>query len=104
MEFEKILSDLKNKVYHPVYFLMGEEPFFIDTIANFIEKNILDDSEKEFNQTVLYGGETNILQVIRGRREAYLELCSQQWSGNWCKVAEVTMIFRSRRLAQSCFK
>lgn len=64
MEFEKILSDLKNKVYHPVYFLMGEEPFFIDTIANFIEKNILDDSEKEFNQAVLYGGETNILQVI----------------------------------------
>ena len=53
-----------NKVYHPVYFLIKKEPFFIDTIANFIEKNILDDSEKEFNQAVLYGGETNILQVI----------------------------------------
>lgn len=64
MEFDKILSDLKNKVYHPVYFLMGEEPFFIDAIANYIEKNVLDDPEKEFNQSVLYGGETNILQVI----------------------------------------
>jgi len=64
MDFDKIISDLKNKVYHPVYFLMGEEPFFIDEVSNYIEKNILDDSEKEFNQTVLYGGETNILQVI----------------------------------------
>jgi len=64
MEFDKIISDLKNKVYHPVYFLMGEEPYFIDTVVNFIEKNVLDDSEKEFNQTVLYGGETNMLQVI----------------------------------------
>lgn len=64
MDFDKIISDLKNKVYHPVYFLMGEEPFFIDEVSNYIEKNILDDSEKEFNQTILYGGETNILQVI----------------------------------------
>jgi len=64
MDFDKIISDLKNKVYHPVYFLMGEEPFFIDEVSNYIEKTILDDSEKEFNQTVLYGGETNILQVI----------------------------------------
>lgn len=64
MEYEKILADLKNKVYHPVYLLMGEEPYFIDAIAGYIEKNVLDDSEKEFNQTVLYGGEANILQVI----------------------------------------
>ena len=64
MDFKKIKADLKNKVYHPVYFLMGEEPFFIDEVSNYIEKNILDESEKEFNQTVLYGGETTILQVI----------------------------------------
>ncbi|MBI3500199.1 MAG: DNA polymerase III subunit delta [Bacteroidetes bacterium] len=70
MDFDKIISDLKNKVYHPVYFLMGEEPFFIDEVSNYIEKNILDDSEKEFNQTVLYGGETNILQVI-GEAKSY---------------------------------
>lgn len=64
MEFEKIISDLKNKVYHPVYFLMGEEPYFIDAVSDFIEKNVLDDGEKEFNQTVVYGGETNIATVI----------------------------------------
>ena len=70
MDFEKIVSDLKNKVYHPVYLLMGEEPYFIDVIADLIEKNILDASEKEFNQTILYGGETNIRQVI-GEAKAY---------------------------------
>ncbi len=64
MDFDKIVSDLKNKVYHPVYFLMGEEPFFIDVIANRIEKNVLLESEKEFNLSVLYGGETSALQVI----------------------------------------
>ena len=64
MDFEKIISDLKNKVYHPVYFLMGEESFFIDEISNYIEKNVLADFEKEFNQTVLYGGETNIRTVL----------------------------------------
>ena len=64
MDYDKIITDLKNKVYHPVYFLMGEEPFFIDEVSNYIEKNILEDSEKEFNQTVLYGGETNILTVL----------------------------------------
>jgi DNA polymerase III subunit delta len=70
MEFDTLISDLKNKVYHPVYFLMGEEPYFIDAVSGFIEKNVLDDSEKAFNQTVLYGGETNILQVI-GEAKSY---------------------------------
>ena len=64
MDFDKIISDLKNKVYHPVYFLMGEEPYFIDSISDMIEKSVLDDSEKEFNQSILYGGETNIQLVI----------------------------------------
>ena len=64
MEFDKIISDLKNKVYHPVYFLMGEEPFFIDEVSNYIEKNVLEESEKGFNQTILYGGETNIRTVL----------------------------------------
>jgi DNA polymerase-3 subunit delta len=43
---------------------MGEEPYFIDVISDYIEKNVLDEAEKEFNQTVVYGGETNIAAVI----------------------------------------
>jgi DNA polymerase-3 subunit delta len=60
----KILKDLKNKAYHPVYFLCGVEPFFIDQISDFIEKNVLDESEKAFNQTILYGGETSIDEIL----------------------------------------
>ncbi len=64
MDFEKIISDIKNKVYHPVYLLMGDEPFFIDAVASVIEDRVLEESEKAFNQTILYGGETSILQVL----------------------------------------
>lgn len=46
MKHNDILKDLKNKVYHPIYFLSGEEPFYIDLISNFIEKNVLDEAEK----------------------------------------------------------
>lgn len=64
MEHRQIISDLKKKVYHPIYFLCGEEPYYIDMVADYIEDNVLDENEKEFNQTVLYGKETDILTVI----------------------------------------
>lgn len=62
--YEQILADLKNKVFHPVYFLAGEEPYFIDSIASYIEKNVLDESEKEFNQTILYGRDLKTEDII----------------------------------------
>ena len=64
MEMEQILNDLRNKIYYPFYFLAGEESYFIDTISDFIEKNVLDDTEKEFNQTVIYGRDTDIPSLI----------------------------------------
>ncbi len=64
MNFNQILNDLNNKIYHPIYFLMGEEDYFIDQITNFIHKNVLTESEKTFNQTVLYGKDTDISTVI----------------------------------------
>lgn len=64
MTFDKILQDLKNKIYHPVYFLCGDEPYYIDLISDFIEKNVLSDSEKEFNQTILYGKEVDVPTLI----------------------------------------
>ena len=56
----EILGDLKNKIYHPIYLLHGEEPYFIDIITNYIENNILSDEEKDFNQTVVYGKDTTV--------------------------------------------
>lgn len=64
MNFDQILSDLKNKIYYPVYFLAGEESYYIDEISDYIEEHVLTDVEKEFNQTVIYGRETDVLSII----------------------------------------
>ncbi len=63
-KFEEILSDLKQKKFKPVYFLEGEEAFYIDAISDFIENNSLSDAEKSFNQSVLYGKDSNWKQVL----------------------------------------
>lgn len=64
MTFSQIITDLKNKQYKPVYFLHGNEPYFIDAIADYIEKNVLSEGEKSFNQTILYGKEIDFKQVV----------------------------------------
>jgi len=64
MKFEQIQSDLKNKIYYPVYFLAGEESYYIDTISDIIEKNVLNETDRDFNQTVVYGRDTNPLEII----------------------------------------
>jgi DNA polymerase III subunit delta len=63
-DFEVILQNLKKKVYHPIYLLQGEEPYFIDQVSNFIEKNILSEAEKGFNQTIFYGKDTEEQTII----------------------------------------
>jgi DNA polymerase III subunit delta len=68
MTFEQIFSDLKNKIYHPVYFLCGEESYFIDEISNYIQNNVLNDAEKTFNQLVLYGKDTDIATMINSAK------------------------------------
>ena len=45
MQFDDIMKNLKKKVYHPIYLLQGEEPFFADQVSNYIEKNVLTDAE-----------------------------------------------------------
>jgi DNA polymerase-3 subunit delta len=64
MKLEEILTDLKNKIYKPVYLLHGEEEYYIDIITDYIAKNILGEADKEFNQTVLYGKDVNSGVII----------------------------------------
>ena len=66
--YESILTELKKRVYHPVYYLMGEESYFTDKITDYISKNILSDIEQEFNLTVFYGLETDIDNVLSAAR------------------------------------
>jgi DNA polymerase-3 subunit delta len=64
MTADDILKDLKNRKYKPLYLLHGEEPYFIDQVSNFVEHKLLPDAEKGFNQTVLYGKDTEIMTVL----------------------------------------
>jgi len=59
-----IIKDLKNRKLKPLYLLHGEEPYFIDTVSDFAEHHLLTDVEKGFNQTVLYGKDTDIMTVL----------------------------------------
>ena len=62
--YEEIISDLKNRIFKPVYFLAGEEPYYIDLISDYIEDKVLPEADKSFNQIILYGEETSIPAII----------------------------------------
>ena len=64
MDYIQIIADLKNKNYLPVYFLEGEEPFFMDRISDYILENVLTEEEKGFNQTILYGKDLSLDSIM----------------------------------------
>lgn len=68
MSAEKILSDFKKKNFKPVYWLEGEEPFFIDEVVAYAEHNILTESEASFNLSVFYGKDADWATVINACR------------------------------------
>ena len=63
-EVVKIVNDIKGGHIKPIYFLMGEEPYYIDKLSDYIEQNVLTEDEKGFNQTVLYGRDVSIEDII----------------------------------------
>lgn len=63
-EIRTIVSDIKKGDIKPIYFLMGEEPYYIDKISDFIEENVLDESEKGFNLQVMYGRDATIEDIV----------------------------------------
>ncbi len=60
----QIVTSIKNGQVKPIYFLMGEEPFYIDKIANYIEDNLMLEEEKGFNQMVMYGRDTTVEDIV----------------------------------------
>ncbi len=68
MTAPEILKDLKNRKYKPLYLLHGEEPYFIDQVSNYIEHQLLPEAEKGFNQTVIYGKDTDIMTVLNAAK------------------------------------
>lgn len=63
-EYQQILKGIRDKDYKPIYFLSGPESYFIDVITDYLDNNILDESEKAFNQTVVYGRDVQWDQLV----------------------------------------
>jgi len=65
---ESVLADLRKGQVAPLYFLYGDEPFYIDRIGQYIEENALSPAERGFNQTILYGKEAKTQQILESAR------------------------------------
>ncbi|MGJ5643300.1 DNA polymerase III subunit delta [Formosa sp. S-31] len=63
-EIKQLVADIKQKKLKPIYLLMGEEPYYIDKISDYIEANVLSEEEKGFNQMVLYGRDVTIEDIV----------------------------------------
>src|SRR5690606_40788422 len=77
MSFQTILSDLKNRKFYPVYLLHGEESYYIDAVSHYIAKNVLSEAEKSFNQTILYGQDTDFMTIVNNAKR-YLMMADVQ--------------------------
>lgn len=76
-DINNIVSEISKGNIKPIYFLMGEEPYYIDKISEFIEDHILDETEKGFNQSVLYGRDVTIEEII-GAAKRYPMMAERQ--------------------------
>ena len=68
MPHKLIIKDIKNKKFEKIYFLHGEEGFFIDEITKALVENVLEDHERDFNQAVMYGKDSEVLNIISEAR------------------------------------
>ncbi len=68
LSYVDIVKELKEKKYHPIYYLMGEESYYIDRIADYIAETTLTEEEKEFNQIIMYAPETDLSTIINAAK------------------------------------
>ena len=66
--YEGIMQDLQARKFRPVYYLMGEESYYIDKISDWIADNVLQPEERDFNQTVMFGSDVTASQVADAAR------------------------------------
>jgi DNA polymerase III subunit delta len=64
MDYKSIIQDLQDKKFKPIYLLQGEEPYYIDLISKEIEKQALEEHERDFNQSVIYGKDVDVMSLI----------------------------------------
>ena len=76
-EVVKIINEIKAGNIKPIYFLMGDEPYYIDKLTEYIEQNVLQEHERDFNQTILYGRDVTIEDVV-GNAKRYPMMADRQ--------------------------
>lgn len=76
-EVKQLVTDIKNGNIKPIYFLMGEEAYYIDKISDYIEANVLAEEEKGFNQMVLYGRDVTVDDIV-GHAKRYPMMAERQ--------------------------
>lgn len=62
--FDTVMRDLKARKFAPVYYLMGDEAYYIDQISDWIAENVLQPEERDFNQTIVFGSDVTAAQVV----------------------------------------
>ena len=62
--YDSIIKEINSRQFAPVYYLMGEEPYYIDRLADYIAENVLSEEERGFNQMVIYGQDTDIGSIV----------------------------------------
>jgi len=76
-DFKELMKELKARKFRPIYFLEGDESWFIDEISNYIEKNVLSEAEQGFNQMVMYGKDSDVGTIISSAKR-YPMMASHQ--------------------------
>lgn len=66
--YDAIMKDLKKREFAPIYILMGDESYYIDKITDYIAENVLEPEDRDFNQTIFYGGDTTPSQIVETSR------------------------------------
>ncbi len=98
MDFNQLLSSLKRKEYKPIYWLQGEEPYFIDAITDYAARNILEPHEQDFNQSILYGQDvspSNLVSAVkRFPMMAPYQVIIVKEAQNWKSVDELIAIVK----------
>lgn len=66
--YSSLMKELQSGKYHPVYYLMGEESYYIDKICDYIAEHALQPEERDFNQTIMFGSDVNASQIADAAR------------------------------------
>ncbi|MES2448357.1 MAG: DNA polymerase III subunit delta [Bacteroidota bacterium] len=96
MSAVEIIKDLKARKFKPLYLLQGEEPYYIDQVVDYMESNVLNDGERGFNQTILYGKDTDMATILNAAKrypmmsEYQVIIVKEAQDLKWAKETEGT--------------